>query len=584
VNGIPPSETGTRFKPSLLLALTTTSFLVLVPLVAAWAVQIYAPAYRIPLSIGAGMLVSIGLSWLATALWARSPFAGERVFGDITLLGHWRFNRATKQIAQLESVMADHQTVTDEQARRTMMQLADALERRDQRTHGHSRRVARHAAAIATEMGLPAEDVARIRFAGAMHDIGKLRVPIEILFKPGKLTPEEFDLIKRHPVDSASLVGVIGDPALIAIIRGHHERWDGGGYPDNLAGEQIPLGARIIAVADTFDALVSDRAYRDASTHGKARTIIAEASGSQFDPRVAEAFRQYYRGGNWHVAWGAIAALPPRAATLIGDLIRGGIPAATVAPAVAAMAIATAGLTAVGGLPNLPGRGTLNGQSHTALATLAPGLGSRMVKLRDGRSVQLPDGVTLNDRGVAVDASGNPVDLTHGGSALHAGVLRAEAVSTSESETGSATSGESQPSYSGSAQRESGKAGDPSQRAEAKTDSGTKTQTQAKAQTKSKTKSKGKGKAGAGSDGSSGKSKSGKSDGNSGETGAGESKGAPAKSDDGSGSKGKGGGKPQPAAPADGADATAPAPAPASAEPDKKKDKDGGPGKGGGEK
>lgn len=384
----------------------------LVPLGAAWAVQVLSPPHDLVLSIAAGMLASLTVTWLATTLWSRTTKAGERVFGDVTLLGLLRYQRAHRQVHRLEAVMADRSTITGEEARRTMMQLADALERRDLRTHGHSRRVARHSAAIAREMGLPPDEIARIRFAAAMHDIGKLNVPEEILLKPGKLTKEEFEIVKRHPIDSAKMVEVIDDPELVAIIRGHHERWDGAGYPDNLAGTEIPLGARIIAVADTFDAMVSDRPYSEAAAHKKSREVIAENAGSQFDPQVADAFRQYYRGGNWHVAWGAVSALPPRFASLLGDLLRGGIPAATAAPAVAAVAIAVTGAASVGGLPGTPNFQKAGQSGSSAVAVVVGGSDGRAVKLNDGRVVRMPTGVRINKKGVAVDSSGDPVDLT----------------------------------------------------------------------------------------------------------------------------------------------------------------------------
>jgi putative nucleotidyltransferase with HDIG domain len=422
---------------------TTTSVLVLVPLAAAWAVQTFSPAHALPLSIATGMLVSVGVTWLATTLWAHTPRAGERVFGDVTLLGLWRYERANRQIAQLEAVMADHETITGDEARRVMMRLADALERRDLRTHGHSRRVARHSAAIAREMGLDPEAIARIRFAAAMHDIGKLRVPAEILFKPGKLTNEEFDVIKQHPVDSAEMVRVINDPELVAIIRGHHERWDGCGYPDNLSGAEIPLGSRIIAVADTFDALVSDRPYREATAHEKARAIIAEGSGEQFDPQVADAFRQYYRGGNWHVAWGAVSALPPRIASLIGDLLRGGLPAASAAPAIAALAIAATGVASVGGLPGAADFDRSTTPGGGAVAVVVAGSGGRTVKLDNGNVITLPRGVKLNDRGIAVDSSGKPVDLTKTGDANAPTTGPASEAAGNKDSGGDAVSGES---------------------------------------------------------------------------------------------------------------------------------------------
>jgi hypothetical protein len=412
VNGITPAAASKQIRPSLLLALTTTSILVLVPLTVAWAVQVLTHSHDLALSIAAGMLASLGVTWLATTLWSRTTRAGERVFGDVTLLGLLRYQRATRQVNRLEAVMADSATITGDEARRTMIRLADSLERRDLRTHGHSRRVARHSAAIAREMGLSAEEIARIRFAAAMHDIGKLNIPEDILMKPDKLTKDEFEIVKRHPVDSAKMVEVIDDPELVAIIRGHHERWDGTGYPDNLSGTDIPLGARIIAVADTFDAMVSDRPYSEAAAHKKSREVIAENAGSQFDPQVTDAFRQYYRGGNWHVAWGAVSALPPRIASLLGDLLRGGIPAASAAPAVAAVAIAITGAASVGGLPGTSNFQQTGHSGGSAVAVVAGGSGDRAVKLENGRVISLPKGVRISKDGIAVDSNGDPVDLT----------------------------------------------------------------------------------------------------------------------------------------------------------------------------
>src|SRR4051812_39605758 len=120
-------------------------------------------------------------------------------------------------------------------------------------------------------MGLPAAEVAKVRTAAALHDVGKLHTPRSILTKPGRLTDSEFALIKRHPVDGAVMTSGIGDPEISAMIRHHHERLDGRGYPDGLSGEDIPVGARIISVADTFDAITSHRTYRRAAHHKRAR-------------------------------------------------------------------------------------------------------------------------------------------------------------------------------------------------------------------------------------------------------------------------------------------------------------------------
>src|SRR5690348_4668252 len=153
-----------------------------------------------------------------------------------------------------------------------LTELAEALEAGDPYTRNHSRRVARYASMVAERLGLSAEEVDRIRTAAMVHDVGKVRTPIEVLHKPGRLTEEEYAIIKAHPVDGAHLVEALGDDRLTAIVRHHHERLDGRGYPDGLSGEEIPLGARIIAVADTFDAIGNGNGSENAAGTGKAST------------------------------------------------------------------------------------------------------------------------------------------------------------------------------------------------------------------------------------------------------------------------------------------------------------------------
>ena len=196
--------------------------------------------------------------------------------------------------------------------------LSELLEARDARTYGHSQRVTRHAERIATTMGLPAAEVAKVRTAAALHDVGKLHTPRSILNKPGRLTDSEFALIKRHPVDGAVMAGGIGDPEITAMIRHHHERLDGRGYPDGLAGEDIPLGARIIAVADTFDAITSNRTYRRASHHKRALDVLASEAGKQLDGDAVAAFRGYYRGQRTVALSALIAAAPQRFLSWLG--------------------------------------------------------------------------------------------------------------------------------------------------------------------------------------------------------------------------------------------------------------------------
>jgi ribonuclease P protein subunit RPR2 len=172
----------------------------------------------------------------------------------------------------------------------TVRALADAVEARDAYTGKHAERVAAYGLALARACGMPVVEP-QIEFGFLLHDIGKVAISDAILHKPGSLTGAEIDVMRQHPVIGDEIVSGIeflGDAR--HVVRSHHERWDGTGYPDRLAGDEIPLAARVFAVADTFDALTSDRPYRAASTFRAARRVIADGAGSQFDPEVAAAF------------------------------------------------------------------------------------------------------------------------------------------------------------------------------------------------------------------------------------------------------------------------------------------------------
>jgi len=177
-----------------------------------------------------------------------------------------------------------------ESFRQTIQALARALEAMDKYTAGHSDRVTEYARITAEEMGLPEEEIELIKQAGLMHDIGKLGCHTN-LNKPGKLTEEEYEIFKKHPEYGKQILEPI--PFLHPLIPGvylHHERWDGKGYPLGLKGEEIPLMARILAVADAYDAMTSNRAYRKALKHSVAIAELKRCSGTQFDPKVVEAF------------------------------------------------------------------------------------------------------------------------------------------------------------------------------------------------------------------------------------------------------------------------------------------------------
>ena len=169
--------------------------------------------------------------------------------------------------------------------------LAYALEAKDKYTSGHSQRVAETSVSIAKELGMPQDSIDKIRLAGLVHDIGKIGVEESVLNKPGRLTDEEFKHVKCHcEAGEHILTPIVEDDDILKVVRHHHERYDGTGYPDRLSGEQIPLGARIMAVADTYDAMTSKRPYREAMRNENACAEIKRCKSTQFDPEVADAF------------------------------------------------------------------------------------------------------------------------------------------------------------------------------------------------------------------------------------------------------------------------------------------------------
>ncbi len=176
----------------------------------------------------------------------------------------------------------------------TLKSLAGALDLRDNETAGHSARVARYCTEIAKAAGCSGDQLKHIVRGAQLHDIGKIGIPDSILRKPGKLTPEEWEVMKTHARVGYELVRGIAFLAPAAeIVLTHQERYDGSGYPQGLRAEEIPLGSRIFAVADTLDAMTSDRPYRKALTFSEARDEITRESGRQFDPGVVRIFRSF---------------------------------------------------------------------------------------------------------------------------------------------------------------------------------------------------------------------------------------------------------------------------------------------------
>jgi HD-GYP domain-containing protein (c-di-GMP phosphodiesterase class II) len=174
---------------------------------------------------------------------------------------------------------------------RLLENMADTVDLRDPYTGGHSRRVAKHCAQILKEMKLGGPDAALILSAARVHDIGKIALPDTILNKPGLLTDEERVLMQTHPVRGAEVLARQKDFVRgVAIVLHHHEAWDGSGYPHGLKGVEIPFGARVIAVADSFDSITSDRPYRRGMSVAQAVDVLRQGRGQQWDPQVVDAF------------------------------------------------------------------------------------------------------------------------------------------------------------------------------------------------------------------------------------------------------------------------------------------------------
>jgi putative nucleotidyltransferase with HDIG domain len=169
--------------------------------------------------------------------------------------------------------------------------LVRALALRDVETEAHSRRVAAWTVMLVQRLGVPREQWQAVELGGLLHDIGKIGVPDSILKKPGKLTDEEWVEMRRHPeLGCTILSGIPSLASAVDIVRSHHERWDGAGYPDGLAGDAIPLNARIFALSDAYDALTADRPYRKGRSHAIAVEVLRPEAARQFDPQVVETF------------------------------------------------------------------------------------------------------------------------------------------------------------------------------------------------------------------------------------------------------------------------------------------------------
>ena len=328
-------------------AFIATASVMLLPAAAVTALEIEGHVRSGALALVLGAALSILIAAVGARLWARRPGSRDIVFSDLMLWGFIRRLRTERRLEEARGILGMSgpglatPDIDGEHAAEVLERLSGALEARDVYTHGHTKRVARHSHMIATGMGLPEDEVSRVRTAAAVHDAGKARTPRSVINKPGRLNGVQEKLMRRHVIDGARMAEAIGDPEITAMVRHHHERLDGGGYPDGLKGEEIPLGARIIAVADTYDAMTSARAYRPAMRHSRALKILRGAAGTQLDPAAVTAFVKYYSGQR-SVAWWAVwGAAPQRLAAWIGSLLNT-TGAASITQSVAAVGTAAA--------------------------------------------------------------------------------------------------------------------------------------------------------------------------------------------------------------------------------------------------
>ena len=224
----------------------------------------------------------------------RVAVAGTAELADLSV----NFNRMSESISTAVENLKRAARENHELFINSIRALAAAIDAKDPYTRGHSERVARYSSQVAKEMGLSPEDVRRVRLSALLHDVGKIGIDDRILRKPTALTEEEFEIMKSHPVKGAAIMEVI--PQLRDVIPGmkhHHERWEGGGYPDGLAGEEIPLQARIVSVTDTFDAMTTTRPYQRAMDIRFVFQRLRDLAGNRFDPAVVEALIHSYEKG-----------------------------------------------------------------------------------------------------------------------------------------------------------------------------------------------------------------------------------------------------------------------------------------------
>jgi putative nucleotidyltransferase with HDIG domain len=301
-------------RPLLGLSLFATLAVVALPaVIVSGLLALLDPDPHMFISALVGVCLSVLVTVTGSKLWCRRPQSAAIGFSDLMLWQWMRRRRAERTLEEGARLLGldrsgqpsgEIRIAPDEQLR-VLKELTAALESKDPYTLGHSRRVERHCYRTAAVLGFQEDDIEVVRKAAALHDVGKICVPDRILRKEGPLSPEELQMIEEHAVVGASMVSSIGNADIISAVRHHHEHWNGAGYPNGLVATDIPLFARVIAVADAYDAITSTRPYRAGSGRDEAVEELRANAYTQFDPDVVEAF---------------IAALPTRLAVTVALL------------------------------------------------------------------------------------------------------------------------------------------------------------------------------------------------------------------------------------------------------------------------
>jgi putative nucleotidyltransferase with HDIG domain len=344
-------------KPYFRYSLAATAWIVGLPaLVLFVALVLVSPPPSAPVSAGIGGAAFLSASAIGAWRWSRFHASARLTFQELMIWAWAKRSWAERSLARGASLLGLDErgflsptagsTLSASRRLRVLRRLNGSLERKDPYTHGHSSRVETYCAEVGADLGLDPDQIIELRRAAALHDVGKMRVPDRILRKAGPLSPDERAIAEEHVVLGARLVARVGTADVVSAVLHHHERWDGRGYPHGLAGERIPIYARIIAVVDAYDAMTSTRPYRRSITSVRALEILQEEAGRQFDTEVVKAFVRITEGRSSFAVFAPFAIGLRRVAREIRRWIRQPATAGTV-PAVGGMTVATLAATAI---------------------------------------------------------------------------------------------------------------------------------------------------------------------------------------------------------------------------------------------